>query len=78
MRWGRVRGGLKQLKSKLGRRLKRLAYDDAMAGRRDQIVENLQSSQGLSREEALRQLRDWELRQQAARRAERESHDRAG
>ena len=78
LRRGRVQGGLKQLKSKVGRRLRRLAYDDAMARRRDQIVENIQSSQGLSREEATRQLRDWELRRQADRRAERESHDRVG
>lgn len=73
MRRGRVQGGLKQLKSKVGRRLRRLAYDDAMARRRDQIVENIQRSQGLSREEAARQLRDWELRRQADRRGERES-----
>jgi hypothetical protein len=76
MRWGRVQGGLRQLKSKVGRRLRSLAYDDAMARRRDQIVENIQSSQGLSREEATRQLRDWELRRQADCRAKRESNDR--
>lgn len=78
MRWGRVQGGFKQLRSKVGRRLRGLAYDDAMARRHDQIVDNIQSSQGLSREEAARQLRDWESRQEADRRAERESHDRVG
>jgi hypothetical protein len=71
MRWGRIPGGLKQLKSRLGRRLTSLAYDHAMARKRDETVESVQRAQGLSREEAARQLRDWEARKQAHREAER-------
>jgi hypothetical protein len=70
MRWGRIGGGLKQLKTKVRRRLTSLAYDDAMARKRDETIESIQRAQGLSREEAARQLREWESRQQ------RDSRDR--
>jgi hypothetical protein len=52
-----------------------LAYDHAMARKRDEVIKNIQSSQGLSREEAVRQQRDWEARQQSARRVQEGSHD---
>ena len=64
MRWRRIQGGLVQLKTKVSRRLRSLAYDDALARKRDETIEGIQRAQGLSREEAARQLRDWESRQQ--------------
>jgi hypothetical protein len=41
VRWRRIQGGLKQLKSRVGRRLRSLAYDDALARRRDETSARL-------------------------------------
>jgi hypothetical protein len=67
MRWGRIGGGLNQLKTKVRRRLTGLAYDDAVARKRDETIESIQRAQGLSREEAARQLRDWQSRREESR-----------
>jgi uncharacterized protein YjbJ (UPF0337 family) len=62
MNWDRIAGNWKQLKGKVKEQWGRLTDDslDVIAGRRDQLVGKIQESYGISRDEAERQVRDWE------------------
>jgi uncharacterized protein YjbJ (UPF0337 family) len=62
MNWDRVEGNWKQMTGKVKVQWGRLT-DDALAeigGRRDQLVGKIQETYGISRDEADRQVKDWE------------------
>ena len=58
----RIQGRWKQLKGKVREQWGRLTDDDldVIAGRRDQLLGRIQQRHGLAREEAERQVDDWE------------------
>ena len=57
-----VQGRWKQIKGKLKERWGKLTDDDldVIAGRRDQLLGRIQQRHGLAREQAERELSDWE------------------
>lgn len=62
MNWDRVEGNWKQLTGKVKAQWGKLT-DDHLAeigGRRDQLVGKIQDTYGISRDEADRQVKDWE------------------
>jgi uncharacterized protein YjbJ (UPF0337 family) len=62
MNWDRVEGNWKQMTGKVKEQWGKLT-DDALAeigGRRDQLVGKIQETYGISRDEADRQVKDWE------------------
>jgi len=62
MNWDRVECNWKQMTGKVKEQWGRLT-DDALAeigGRRDQLVGKIQETYGISRDEADRQVKDWE------------------
>jgi uncharacterized protein YjbJ (UPF0337 family) len=62
MNWDRVEGNWKQMTGKVKEQWGRLT-DDALAeigGRREQLVGKIQETYGISRDEADRQVKDWE------------------
>jgi uncharacterized protein YjbJ (UPF0337 family) len=65
MNWDRAEGNWKQVKGKVKEQWGKLTDDDLdrIAGKRDQLVGRIQNSYGLSRDEADKQLRDWETTQ---------------
>ncbi|MGH6610011.1 MAG: CsbD family protein [Burkholderiaceae bacterium] len=62
MNWDRVEGNWKQFKGKVKERWGDLTDDhiDSIEGRRDQLVGKVQEQYGIERDEADRQVRDWE------------------
>jgi uncharacterized protein YjbJ (UPF0337 family) len=60
----RIQGRWKEIKGKVKERWGQLTEDDldVIAGRRDQLLGRIQQRHGLAREEADRQVRDWEVR----------------
>ena len=81
MNWDRIEGNWKQAKGKVKEQWGKLTDDqlDVIGGRREQLLGVLQESYGLAKDEAERQVRDWEQRNErefdaAARSARRESH----
>jgi uncharacterized protein YjbJ (UPF0337 family) len=62
MNWDRIEGNWKQMKGKVKEKWGKLTDDhlDVIAGKRDQLVGRIQESYGISRDEADRQVRDWE------------------
>jgi len=64
MNWDRIEGNWKQLKGKFKQQWGKLTDDelDVIAGKRDQLVGQIQESYGIGRDEAERQLKDWERR----------------
>ena len=64
MNHDRVQGQWKQLKGRLKERWGRLTDDDldVIAGRREQLLGRIQERHGLAKEEAVRQVRDFERR----------------
>jgi len=62
MNQDRIEGRWKQLKGKVKEQWGKLTDDDldVIAGRRDQLLGRIQQRHGLAREEADRQLKDWE------------------
>jgi uncharacterized protein YjbJ (UPF0337 family) len=64
MNWDRVEGNWKQVKGKLKQQWGKLTDDrlDVIAGKREALLGVLQESYGIARDEAERQLRDWEKR----------------
>ena len=64
MNQDRIQGRWKQLKGKLKEQWGKLTDDDldVIAGRRDQLLGRIQQRHGLARDEADRQLREWEGR----------------
>ncbi len=64
MNWERVEGNWKQLKGKVREQWGQLTDDDLdiVAGKRDQLSGKIQERYGIAKEEAERQLKDWEGR----------------
>lgn len=64
MNHDRVQGQWKQIKGKLKERWGRLSDDDldVIAGRREQLLGRIQERHGIAKEEADRQVRDFEER----------------
>ena len=64
MNWDRIEGNWKQFKGKVKEKWGKLTDDelDKIAGRRDQLAGKIQQSYGISRDEADRQVQDWEAR----------------
>jgi len=62
MNQDRIQGRWKQFKGKVKEQWGRLTDDDldVIAGRRDQLLGRIQQRHGLARDEADRQVRDWE------------------
>src|SRR5262249_4601616 len=66
MNWDRIAGDWKQMKGAVRERRGKLTGDelDRMAGQRDQLVGKIQERYGCARDEAEKQVREWENRQQ--------------
>jgi len=64
MNWDRVEGNWKQAKGKLKQQWGRLTDDqlNIIAGKREVLLGVLQESYGIAKDEAERQLREWEKR----------------
>lgn len=60
----RIEGNWKQLKGKVREQWGKLTDDelDVIEGRREQLAGRIQERYGLAREEAEKQVRDWEKR----------------
>lgn len=65
MEWERISGNWGQWKERVQQRWGRLTEDqlDLIAGRREQLKGRIEEMYGLSREEAERQLRNWQRNQ---------------
>jgi len=59
-----IEGNWKQLKGKVKEQWGKLTDDDfdVIAGKRDQLVGRIQERHGISRDEAEKQVKDWETR----------------
>jgi len=62
MNWDRISGNWTQWKGRVRERWGKLTDDelDVVAGRRDELAGRIQEVYGLTRDEADRQLRNWE------------------
>lgn len=62
MNWDIAQGNWKQLKGKVKEQWGELTEDDIarIEGRRDQLIGRVQERYGVARDEAERQVRDWE------------------
>ena len=62
MDWNRVEGNWKQLKGRIREQWGKLTDDDLdrVAGKRDMFVGRIQETYGISKDEADRQISDWE------------------
>ena len=65
MDWNRVEGNWKQVKGKVKEQWGKLTDDDldVIAGRREELVGRIQNAYGMSRDDADRQIREWEKNQ---------------
>jgi len=61
MNWDRVQGQWKQLKGKIKTKWGKLTDDDldVIAGQKDQLIGKIQERYGLKKEEAQRQVEEW-------------------
>ena len=64
MNWDRVEGNWKQFKGSVKEQWGKLTDDqlDQINGRREQLAGKIQESYGIGKDEAEKQLRDWETR----------------
>ena len=64
MNWERIEGNWKQLKGKVIEQWGQLTDDDldVIAGKREQLAGKLQERYGIAKDEAEKQLSDWETR----------------
>jgi uncharacterized protein YjbJ (UPF0337 family) len=64
MNWDRIEGNWKQVKGKVKEQWGKLTDDhlDVVAGKRDQLVGKIQECYGVARDDAERQVKDWENR----------------
>jgi len=62
MNWDQIAGNWKQLKGRAKEQWARLTDDDLtfINGKRDQLVGRVQERYGIAKEEAERQVKDWE------------------
>ena len=67
MNWDRIEGNWKQAKGKVKEQWGKLTDDylDKIAGKRDQLVGKIQESYGIAQDEAERQVKAWEVRNEA-------------
>ena len=65
MNWDRVEGNWKQFKGNVKTQWGKLTDDDldVIAGNRERLAGKLQETYGIAKDEAERQLNDWETRQ---------------
>ena len=61
MNWDRIEGNWKQFKGRARQQWGKLT-DDQVEGRREELVGRIQERYGIARDEAERQVRDWETR----------------
>jgi uncharacterized protein YjbJ (UPF0337 family) len=64
MNWDRIEGNWRQLKGKAIQQWGKLTDDqfDLIAGKREQLVGQVQEAYGISKDEADKQVKDWESR----------------
>lgn len=64
MNWDQIEGNWKQVAGKVKQQWGKLTDDDIalINGRRDELAGRLQESYGITKDEAERQLSDWESR----------------
>jgi uncharacterized protein YjbJ (UPF0337 family) len=64
MNWDRIEGNWKQFKGKVKQQWGRLTDDriDVIAGKRDELLGAVQEAYGVARDEAERQVKNWEQR----------------
>jgi uncharacterized protein YjbJ (UPF0337 family) len=64
MNWDRIEGNWKQIKGSAKETWGKLTDDelDVIAGKRDQLAGKIQESYGISKDEAEKQLAEWEQR----------------
>jgi uncharacterized protein YjbJ (UPF0337 family) len=64
MNWDRIEGNWKQLKGKVRETWGRLTDDELekIAGKRDKLVGSLQNSYGIAKDEAEKQITDFETK----------------
>ena len=62
MNWDRIEGNWKQIKGSIKERWGVFTDDqvESIAGKRDQLVGKIQENYGLAKDEAERQVQDWE------------------
>jgi len=62
MNWDQIEGNWKQVQGKLKEQWGKLTDDDLakIAGDRDQLVGKIQSTYGIGKDEAEKQLKNWE------------------
>jgi uncharacterized protein YjbJ (UPF0337 family) len=66
MNWDQIEGNWKQFKGKIKEHWGKLTDDhiDTIAGKREQLSGKIQESYGISKEEAEKQISDWERKQE--------------
>lgn len=64
MSWDQIKGNWEQFKGKIKERWGELTDDDLdrIEGQREQLIGRIQECYGIGKEEAERQVRDWESR----------------
>jgi len=64
MNWDRIEGNWRQLKGKAIQQWGKLTDDqyDRIAGKREELVGQVQEAYGISKDEADKQVKDWESR----------------
>ncbi|WP_077035632.1 CsbD family protein [Pelomonas sp. KK5] len=62
MNWERIEGNWKQLQGKVQEQWGKLTKDDldVIAGKREQLAGRIQERYGIAKDEAEKQLKDWE------------------
>jgi uncharacterized protein YjbJ (UPF0337 family) len=65
MNWDRVEGNWKTFKGQVQQQWGKLTDDDldVIAGKRDELLGRIQNAYGMSRDDADRQIREWEKNQ---------------
>lgn len=65
MNWDRVEGNWKTFKGQVRQQWGKLTDDDldVIAGRRDELIGRIQNAYGMARDEADRQVSEWEKNQ---------------
>jgi uncharacterized protein YjbJ (UPF0337 family) len=65
MNWDRVEGNWKTFKGQVKQKWGKLTDDDldVIAGKREELVGRIQNAYGMSRDDADRQIREWEKNQ---------------
>jgi uncharacterized protein YjbJ (UPF0337 family) len=68
MNWDRIAGNWKQAKGKMKEQWGKLTDDDFdnIDGKREQLVGKIQNAYGIGKDEAEKQISDWEARQRDA------------